>query len=384
MSEAMMLNLVLFLPLAGMLALIAVPASQPGTVRQMTLAVMLLQLALAAWLYVRFDAGAPGLQFETVLPWIADWGVYYRIGLDGYNLLLVLLTAFLGPLVVAGSFSAVSKDLKLFHCHGAAGPVRDDGHLRRAGPVRLLPVLGDDADPDVPVDRHLGRRSAHLRHAQVRALHRLRQHPDAGRGDLPRAVDPRRRRRGLVRLRRPAAGQAAAAGTDAAADRLWPLVRDQGADGAAAHLAARRPRRGADHRLGDPGRRDAEDGHLRLHEAGLPAVPRGHAVADAAADDAGRDQHHLRRGPGAGAGRHQEDHRLLVDQPPRLRHARPGQPGPARHPGRGDADGQPRPRRRRPVPDDRHDLRALPHARVWRPMVAWPSCCRCTRWPSCC
>ncbi len=115
MSEAMMLNLVLFLPLAGMLALIAVPASQPGTVRQMTLAVMLLQLALAAWLYVRFDAGAPGLQFETVLPWIADWGVYYRIGLDGYNLLLVLLTAFLGPLVVAGSFSAVSKDLKLFH-----------------------------------------------------------------------------------------------------------------------------------------------------------------------------------------------------------------------------------------------------------------------------
>jgi len=115
MSEAMMLNIVLFLPLAGMLALIAVPASQPGAVRQMTLALMLLQLALAVWLYLRFDASAPGLQFETVLPWIADWGVYYRIGLDGYNLLLVLLTAFLGPLVVAGSFSAVSKDLKLFH-----------------------------------------------------------------------------------------------------------------------------------------------------------------------------------------------------------------------------------------------------------------------------
>ena len=57
---------------------------------------------LTAWLYVRFDAACAGLQFETRLPWIAAWGVYYQIGLDGFNVLLVLLTAFLGPLVVAG------------------------------------------------------------------------------------------------------------------------------------------------------------------------------------------------------------------------------------------------------------------------------------------
>ena len=51
---------------------------------------------LTAWLYLRFDSRVAGLQFETRLPWIADWGVYYQIGLDGYNILLVLLTAFLG------------------------------------------------------------------------------------------------------------------------------------------------------------------------------------------------------------------------------------------------------------------------------------------------
>ena len=43
------------------------------------------------------------------------WGVYYQIGLDGYNVLLVLLTAFLGPLVVAGAFTAIQKDVKLFY-----------------------------------------------------------------------------------------------------------------------------------------------------------------------------------------------------------------------------------------------------------------------------
>ena len=76
---------------------------------------MLLQLALTAWLYARFDGTVPGLQFETHVPWIADWGVSYHIGLDGLNVLLVALTAFLGPLVVAGAFSAIQKDVKLFY-----------------------------------------------------------------------------------------------------------------------------------------------------------------------------------------------------------------------------------------------------------------------------
>jgi NADH-quinone oxidoreductase subunit M len=35
--------------------------------------------------------------------------VYYHIALDGYNLLLVLLTAFLGRMVVAGAFTAITR-----------------------------------------------------------------------------------------------------------------------------------------------------------------------------------------------------------------------------------------------------------------------------------
>ena len=76
---------------------------------------MVLQLAATAMLYVHYDSAVPGLQFETRIPWIPSWGVYYQIGLDGYNVLLVLLTAFLGPLVMAGAFSAISKDVKLFY-----------------------------------------------------------------------------------------------------------------------------------------------------------------------------------------------------------------------------------------------------------------------------
>jgi NADH-quinone oxidoreductase subunit M len=120
MAESTVLNVVLLLPLAGiaglcLLAMSGDGASRDRAVRGLTLAVMLVQFALTAWLYARFDATNPALQFATDVPWIADWGVGYRIALDGYNVLLVLLTAFLGPLVVAGAFTAIRKDVPLFY-----------------------------------------------------------------------------------------------------------------------------------------------------------------------------------------------------------------------------------------------------------------------------
>jgi NADH-quinone oxidoreductase subunit M len=115
MADATLLNLVLWLPMIGILLLLVVPAREHGVVRWLTFWVMVVQLAVTALLYARFDGAVAGLQFETRLPWIPDWGVYYQIGLDGYNVLLVLLTAFLGPLVVAGAFTAIQKDVKLFY-----------------------------------------------------------------------------------------------------------------------------------------------------------------------------------------------------------------------------------------------------------------------------
>ena len=113
MSESALLNLILFLPVVGMVLLVL--ARSNGAVRQITFWTMLVQFALTAWLYLQFQPGVAALQFETKLPWIASWGVHYHIGLDGFNVLLVLLTAFLGPLVVAGAFSAITKDVKLFY-----------------------------------------------------------------------------------------------------------------------------------------------------------------------------------------------------------------------------------------------------------------------------
>jgi len=114
-ADATLLSIVLYLPLAGIAILVAIARGNDALVRRVSLAVMTLQFVLTAILYAHFDNAATGLQFETRLPWIADWGVYYHIGLDGMSILLVALTAFLGPLVVAGAFTAITRDVKLFY-----------------------------------------------------------------------------------------------------------------------------------------------------------------------------------------------------------------------------------------------------------------------------
>ncbi len=47
--------------------------------------------------------------------WVEHWGLFLWIGADSVSLLLVLLTAFLGPLCVLGSYSAVGERQKLYY-----------------------------------------------------------------------------------------------------------------------------------------------------------------------------------------------------------------------------------------------------------------------------
>jgi NADH-quinone oxidoreductase subunit M len=114
MSDAMLLNVLLFLPL-GAAALLAFVRGNANAVRITTTAAMAVQFVIAVLLYSHFDGAVPALQAATSVPWIAEWGVSYAIGLDGVNILLVLLTAFLGPLVILGAWTAIEKDVALFH-----------------------------------------------------------------------------------------------------------------------------------------------------------------------------------------------------------------------------------------------------------------------------
>jgi NADH-quinone oxidoreductase subunit M len=112
-----MLSLVVFLPLAGALALLLVPnkdGSKNGLIRWGALGASLLSFASTLALWAQFDPAAPGFQMVERLSWVPSFGIDYLLGLDGISLMLVVLTGFLTPLALLCSWESVEEHVKAF------------------------------------------------------------------------------------------------------------------------------------------------------------------------------------------------------------------------------------------------------------------------------
>jgi NADH-quinone oxidoreductase subunit M len=113
-----MLALLVFLPLLGALALLALPRGREPLARVLALGVTVLEAALGLWLFTRFDGAVPGFQAELVRPWFALGNgalpVHFHLGLDGVSILLVVLTVVLMPLVVLSAYGHVHERVKEF------------------------------------------------------------------------------------------------------------------------------------------------------------------------------------------------------------------------------------------------------------------------------
>src|SRR5213083_654029 len=82
--------------------------------KHLALVATLLEFALSVPLWWRF-VPANGMQFTQVFAWIPAWGIHYRVGVDGISLFLVLLTTFLTPLSVLGSYQYITKRERGFY-----------------------------------------------------------------------------------------------------------------------------------------------------------------------------------------------------------------------------------------------------------------------------
>ena len=97
------LTTILFLPLLGAVIVAFVLGSRPRAIKWTSALFTFIPLLLSIILFVNFDrspAAAGLIQFEEKLPWIAPLNAHYHLGVDGLSLPLVVLTAFLGFLVV--------------------------------------------------------------------------------------------------------------------------------------------------------------------------------------------------------------------------------------------------------------------------------------------
>jgi NADH-quinone oxidoreductase subunit M len=89
----MTLSILIWLPL--FIAALAALLAPPRWVGRVAAAGTLATLGVAISYMARFKLGQPGLQFVTDRVWISSLGIHYKLGLDGLNVSLVLLTCIL-------------------------------------------------------------------------------------------------------------------------------------------------------------------------------------------------------------------------------------------------------------------------------------------------
>ncbi|HMC18819.1 MAG TPA: NADH-quinone oxidoreductase subunit M [Gemmatimonadales bacterium] len=82
--------------------------------KHVALAASLAEFAISVPLWWTFQPAA-GMQFVLDLPWIPFWGIRYTVGVDGISLFMVLLTTFLVPLSVLGSYTYITKRERGFY-----------------------------------------------------------------------------------------------------------------------------------------------------------------------------------------------------------------------------------------------------------------------------
>lgn len=109
----MILSVVVFLPIVFALVVCAWPNSR--TLRPLALGLSIIEFFISLVVLSRFDSTSAALQMIERYPWIERFGITYFLGIDGLSILLVLLTTFLTPIIILGSWKAIDKQLKGFH-----------------------------------------------------------------------------------------------------------------------------------------------------------------------------------------------------------------------------------------------------------------------------
>jgi NADH-quinone oxidoreductase subunit M len=103
------LDVAIFLPVAGALAITFVPKSQTEGARAIALAVTVATFVVSLGVLANFDSADAGFQLGSSASWIPEWGIGYLTGVDGISLWLFLLTTFLMPLGVLASWSITAR-----------------------------------------------------------------------------------------------------------------------------------------------------------------------------------------------------------------------------------------------------------------------------------
>jgi NADH-quinone oxidoreductase subunit M len=109
------LSLVLFFPLAGALIVLLLPKQNEDAIRWVANITAFVGFLISTPLWFRYDIQNPDFQFVERMPWIPSVGAEYFLGVDGFSVLLILLTTLMGFIAILSSWTAITERVKEYY-----------------------------------------------------------------------------------------------------------------------------------------------------------------------------------------------------------------------------------------------------------------------------
>ena len=109
------LSLILFTPLAGAFLLLLVDKKNENAIRWIANIVALIGFAVSVPLWFWYNPQSSVFQFVERAPWIPSIGAEYFLGVDGFSMLLILLTTMMGFIAVLSSWTAITERVKEYY-----------------------------------------------------------------------------------------------------------------------------------------------------------------------------------------------------------------------------------------------------------------------------
>ena len=110
-----LLTLLIWLPILGGFATLALGNERADAARWFATAVAAVTLALSVLLFTGFDFVAPGMQFVEDRAWIPAFDIRYHLGADGISVALIGLTTLTSLLVLISAWSSIDKRVSQYY-----------------------------------------------------------------------------------------------------------------------------------------------------------------------------------------------------------------------------------------------------------------------------
>ena len=114
-AEFPLLSLILFTPLVGAGILFFVNKQSHNLIKWVANVFAGLGFLVSLPLWFRYDQQNPDWQFVERMPWIPSIGAEYFLGVDGFSVLLILLTTMMGVIAVLSSWTAITTRVKEYY-----------------------------------------------------------------------------------------------------------------------------------------------------------------------------------------------------------------------------------------------------------------------------